>query len=49
MINREERAQELQRRREVLDRLKDDDDDSRGKPVVRSPDWGGLVFPVPVY
>jgi len=49
MINREERAQELQRRREELDRFKDDDDDKGGKPVVRSPDWGERVFPVPIY
>jgi len=39
MINREERAQELQRKREALDRFKDDDDDKGGKSADLLPDW----------
>jgi len=39
MTDRERRAEELQKRRELLDRLRDDNNDDGGKPADLSPDW----------
>ena len=39
MTDLERKAEELQRRREALDRMQDDDNNSGGKPLAL-PDWG---------
>ena len=49
MIDRPQRAIELQKKREALDRSRDDNSGGGGgKPVVLSPDWGDGRIQVPV-